>query len=507
MFRNKGFITNWYSIMAFLVLPFCGSAQLSMPGVFSDNMVLQRDQPILIWGKYISGEKLQVILADAIQETETRADSTWQITFPARAANASPQDLMIFSDSDTLKFSNILIGDIWLLAGQSNMEWALGQELHFETEKEQLAGPQLRFYNPDYIGKGIYADKYSEDVLQKLKPSEFFQGKWEESRLPQVAGLSAVGYYFGKKIIQQENIPIGLINISVGGAPIEAFISEETLLNDRRFKKKISQNWLENEELPVWIRERGKQNVEGIAIQVTESGPNHAYKPGFLYASGVEPILNIPVKGILWYQGESNAQGLARVLEYPQLQKMLVEDYRKRWNEESLPFYWVQLSSIDSVNYKSQNWPLFRDLQRLLLEEIKYGGMAVSSDVGDRKDIHPRNKKAVGERLARWALRNEYEHDLEVSGPLPLNAKYSDGKVKISFKHAAEGLMTAENEVVKGFSLNGKHPVPAEIEGDKIIIKTSQKPELVYYGWQPYSEGNLINSEKLPASTFKISVE
>ena len=492
--------------MAFFVLPFSGSAQLSMPDIFSDNMVLQREKPIVIWGKYLPGEKLQIRLAATIQEAKTKADSTWQVIFPALPANATPQDLTVISKADTLEFSNILIGDVWLLAGQSNMEWSLGQELHFETEKKQLAGTQLRFYNPSYIGKGIYAEKYSEDALQKLKPSEFFQGKWQESQLPQVAELSAVGYYFGKEILQQEKIPIGLITIAIGGAPIEAFISEETFLNDSRFKKKISKNWLENDELPVWIRERGKQNVEGIAVQVTESGPNHAYKPGFIYKAGIEPLLKMPVKGVLWYQGESNAQEPERVREYAALQKLMIEDYRERWDNPELPFYWVQLSSIDTLNYDSHYWPEFRDEQRKLLDEIAHGGMAVSSDVGNRNDVHPRNKRAVGRRLARWALNQDYGQEIVASGPLPQKAEYTKGKVYITFDHAT-GLHGSGREKIMGFSFDGTSHVPGSIKGEQIILESTTQPEYVFYGWRPFSEGNLVNSAELPASTFKLKVE
>ncbi|UZH56733.1 sialate O-acetylesterase [Salinimicrobium tongyeongense] len=496
-----------FVIMAFLIHQQSGTAQIVMPKIFSDNMVLQRDEPLMIWGKYLPGETVQVKFSSLIEEVEVQLDSSWQVYFPAHAASSSPQLLSIYTKSDSLEYSNVLIGDVWLLAGQSNMEWSLGQEEHFESEKEQLAGPQLRFYNPQYVGKGIYAQKYNEEALEKLQSTAFFEGSWEESGMPHVAKLSAIGYYFGKEILQHENIPVGLINLSIGGAPIEAFISEETLEKDQRFYKKVSGNWLDNDELPVWIRERGGQNVGGIAVHVGKTGPNHAYKPGFIYESGIKPILNMPIKGVLWYQGESNAQEIARVFEYPQLQKLLIKDYRKKWKQETLPFYWVQLSSIDTLNYRSQYWPLFRNLQRLLLEEVNYGGMAVSSDVGAENDVHPRNKKVVGERLARWALHQDYDRNIEVSGPLPIDAKYSAGKIKITFEHTADGLMTLNGEMVKGFSLNGKHPVPATIEGSKIIIQTSQKPETVYYGWQPYSTGNLMNSEESPTSTFQITVD
>ena len=177
--------------------------------------------------------------------------------------------------------------------------------------------------------------------------------------------MSAVGYYFAKAITDSEKIPIGLINLAIGGAPIETFISREVFQADKRFTKKVQGDWLTNESLPLWARDRGRQNVgankNGYADDL---GLNHGYKPGFAYASGIAPITNFPIKGILWYQGETNAQEPQRIKEYRALMHLLINDYRKKFKEPAMPFYWVQLSSIDTAKYKSHYWPQFRDEQR-----------------------------------------------------------------------------------------------------------------------------------------------
>ncbi|MCM4157019.1 sialate O-acetylesterase [Gramella sp. AN32] len=489
-----------------LLLSFSGLAQISLPNRFTDNMVLQREAPIKIWGKSAPGTLVKVEFSSEKREVRAKTDSTWQVEFPSQPANTVAQELSIISEEEKIVLNNILIGDVWLLSGQSNMEWPLKSEMHFDEEKKELAGDKLRFYNANFTGKGIYAEKYSEENLKKLTPKQFYSGKWEESGVPQIHELSAVGYYFGKKILREEKIPVGLINMAIGGAPIETFISVQTLREHPAFDEKVIGNWLENDALPIWIRERGKQNVEGVAIHTDSLGANHAYKPGFAYKSGMEPVTKMAIKGILWYQGESNAQEKSRVEEYPKLQKLMIEDYRKKWQQPKMPFFWVQLSSIDTINYKGGYWPEFRNNQRLLLDEMENVGMVVSSDIGAKNDVHPRNKKDVGNRLARWALNRVYKKNILVSGPLPIMAEYDDGKITISFKYTGKGLYIREHAVLKGFSLDGKKPISAQIMGDKVLIYAAEKPNMVYYGWQPYSLGNLINSEGLPASTFKMKL-
>ena len=482
-------------------------AQLNLSDIFSDNMVLQRNRPIQFWGKGMPETMVKVKFANKSNKTRVKKDSTWYIFFSKQIANSSPQSIIIESESNEILLKNILIGDVWLCIGQSNMEWPMAKEMHFEQEKKYANQPLLRFHNPTYAGKGIFNKSFTDSVLKLLERRDFYKGNWVESDSHTIRQMSAVGYYFGKELLESEHVPIGLINMSIGGAPIETFIGQDAMASNPRFSKKVKGNWLHNDALPVWIRERGQQNVGKIKmIHKDELGPNHAFKPGFAYSTGLEPLFKMPIKGTIWYQGESNAQEIERVKEYTELQKLMIKDYRKQWKQPEMPFYWVQLSSIDSTHYNSKYWPVFRNEQRIMINEIEHGGMAVSSDIGAKNDVHPTNKRDVGKRLARWALHKPYAKKVVPSGPLPKEATYKNGKVIIAFNYTANGLKTSENKIVRGFSVDGKHDVPATLKGNTVEIRSRNKPEFVYYGWQPYTKANLVNSENLPASTFRLEV-
>lgn len=485
-----------------------GMAQLKPAHVFADNMVIQRDKPVCVYGKGIPKKKVEVLFNHKIKTTLVKADSSWKVYFSQQPANSHPQSLFITCERDSIIFNNILIGDVWICLGQSNMEFAMSREMHFKEEIKETNQPLIRLYNTSFSGKYIYGTAYNDSVRHRLNVNDFYSGRWENCDSSTVKPMSAVGYYFAKSIVEKENIPVGLINLSIGGAPLETFIDKEALLKDDLFESKVNGNWLENDHLPKWIRQRGKENLvnhnDGFGDAL---GLNHAYKPGFAFECGIKPIISFPIKGVIFYQGESNSLEYERVKEYRPLLHLMIDDYRKQWNQPHMPFYWVQLSSIDTIKYASQYWPLFRDEQRKLLNEISYGGMAVSSDIGFKDDVHPTNKKEVGERLANWALYDAYKKNIIPSGPLPLKAKYKNGKVTITFKYVADGLRTSDNKVVRGFSLDGNHKVDATIYHRKIVVNVGRKPDFVYYAWEPFTNANLINATSLPASTFKIKVK
>jgi sialate O-acetylesterase len=489
-------------------LPVNAIAQLSLAKIFSDNMVLQRDKPVHIWGKAVPGKNVSISFSKENKTVKVKPDSSWSVYLNPQKANVHPQLLIISSGNDKIVLENILIGDIWLCIGQSNMEWPMMKEMYFKEEIANCNQPRLRFYNPTYAGKNFFNAAFTDSVTQLLTKDNFYKGEWQSCDSITFKTISAVAYYFGKEVAAKTKVPIGLINLSIGGAPLESFISADVLKNSKQFSAKVNGDWLINEALPVWIRERGRQNIESAKNAPTdEYGKNHAFKAGFAYESGIQPMLPMPVKGILCYQGESNAQEMQRVNEYAALSKLMIDDYRKKWKQPQLPFYYVQLSSIDTIKYKGQLWPQFRDGQRRMLQLIPYSGMAVSSDIGFKDDVHPTNKKAVGKRLARWALNKTYRLNIIPSGPLPLNAKYENGKLLITFQYAGSRLKTSDSKPVKGFSLDGKNEVVAIAQGKTIVIAVKGKPEFIYYGWKPFSDANLINSEKLPASTFKCRVQ
>lgn len=496
-------------LISILLLPLIATSQVKIAKIFSDNMVLQRHRPVIFWGKGVPGKQVRVSFSNEEKIAVVKADSSWDIYFKKQKANPNPQSIQISSGKETIELKNILIGDVWLCSGQSNMEWALSKEMHFKEEVKNTAQPLIRFYNPSPAGRYVYGVAYTDSLNKRLNTGDFYEETdWQQCDSNTVKAMSAVGYYFAKNIVASENIPIGLINLSIGGAPVETFISRETLQNSKQFYAKVKGNWLENDNLPEWTRERGKQNVgNNVNGYGDDLGLNHAYKPGFTYASGVAPIITMPIKAVLWYQGESNSLELPRVEEYRDLLHLLINEYRKKWKQPSMPFYWVQLSSIDTAQYKSQYWPQFRDEQRKLLTEVKNGGMAVCSDIGFKNDVHPTNKKTVGERLARWALNKTYKRDIVPSGPLPSQAKYNNGNIVIRFQYTAKGLETAGSQPLRGFSIDGRTGVVAVIQKNTIVIPVKEKPAFVFYAWKPFTDANLVNSELLPASTFKIKVK
>lgn len=495
-------------LLILLLIPFVGSAQLKLAKIFSNNMVLQQNEPIRFWGKGIPGESVLVEFLNEKQSFKINQDSSWTLTFKSRKFNTKGQSVIIKSLNQEIKLQNILIGDVWLCIGQSNMEWPMMREMHYKSEIKESNQPNLRFYNPSYAGKNTYNIPFSDSILKKLNPQDFYQGEWQISDANTFKAMSAVGYYFGKRINQETGIPIGLINISIGGAPLETFISLDALKNDPQFADKTQGNWLENKSLPEWTKERGRQNSTGKKnIPCDENGPYHPFKTGFAFQSGIEPIIHMPIKGILNYQGESNAQEIERVNEYAALSALMVKNYRELWKNPNMPFYFVQLSSIDTLQYKGHLWPQFREEQRKMLQIIPFSGLAVSSDIGAKNDVHPTNKKDVGNRLAQWALAKTYHKNIVPAGPMPLNATYKKGNLIIKFENTGNFLLTSDGKSLRGFSIDGKNEIYASIVKNQVIIPLTKKTEYVYYGWKPFTDANLINSEKLATSTFKLRID
>ncbi len=494
-------------ITILLLSPLLLSAQLRVGSIFSDNMVLQHGKPICIFGKANPKQLVAVTFNGETKSNLVQSDSNWIVVFKKQPISKIPHSLKIESGLQKISFENIVIGDVWLCIGQSNMEFPMTRELHFKDEKNNTNLPLIRFYNPTYAGKNTYNTAFSDSIVKKLNVKDFYEGLWQICDSITFKNMSAVAYYFGKSIFTNTEIPIGLINMSIGGAPLETFISTKALEDAGQFSSKVSGNWLTNPSLPVWVRERGSQNVGTLSSVLKDDvGKYHGYKPGFAYNAGLASMTQFPIKGIICYQGESNAQELDRVFEYAALTKLMVNDFRKKWKEPRLPYYYVQLSSKDTLKYKSEFWPQFRDQQRLIMDLVSNTGMAVSSDLGFKNDVHPTNKKEVGIRLANWTLYKTYKLNINSSGPLPIKATYRNGNVVVSFKYLSNGLQTSDGLALRGFSLDGIKDTQAIIEHKTVLINCKTKPSHVYYGWKPFTDANLINSDKLPASTFKIPV-
>lgn len=474
-------------------------SQFEVDKSFSNNMVLQRDRSVVIFGTGMPGKKLTLQCSDFyLSTTVVKSDSTWSFKMPSQKYSSHPFDIVLSDDIQNRAIKNILIGDVWLCAGQSNMEFPLSSDKYFTVGKNPLSNPAIRILNPQYVGKDFYGRPFSDSMKSRLQAGNYYEGSWQLADSTASSSMSAIGYYFANIIQAETAVPIGIINIAVGGSPIESWISTASLSSNDSFQNKLANNWMDNETLPVWIRQRAIENIGRTNLA-------HAFKPGYIYDHGILPLMKHPIKGILWYQGESNAQELNRVNEYLGLMKMLVADYRKGWNSPALPFYFVQLSSIDTMKYKSQFWPLFRSHQLLAHQQIKYTGLVVSSDIGDKDNVHPRDKRTVAERLSRWALHDLYGKNVLVSGPMPIRGYYRKNQLVLQFKYA-DGLRTADQKKIRGFSLNGIDPIEAVIHKNEIRLTTNTPPELIYYAYKPYADANLVNNEGLPTIPFIINV-
>lgn len=471
---------------------------LQMASVYSDYMVLQRGEPLRIQGKANAGERIRVTIGHQQQETVTGADGKWNVTLsPLQVGPALT--LEVASPTQTLRFEHVAVGEVWLCSGQSNMAFMLKESVQEEVE-EQLAyaatRPDIRVFDskPLWLTNAVEWDKTVMDSLNNLQ--YFKDTAWQLCDASNTKNISAIAFSFARILTEQMHVPVGLIINAVGGSPTEAWIDRKTLEFD--FPDILS-NWTRNDFIQPWVRERAAQNIRRSEIK----GQRHPYEPVYLFESGILPLQQYPVKGVLWYQGESNAHNIEA---HERLFPLLVKSWRRYWGKE-LPFHYVQLSGINRPS-----WPQFRDSQRRMMQEIPNVGMAVSSDRGDSLDVHPRYKKEIGERLARWALCKTYGFAWTPSGPLVKTATAEAEGVWLTFDYG-EGLTSSDQKSLRTFEVAGEdrlfHPAIAVVENARLRVRSEgvKHPRYVRYGWQPFTRANLVNGEGLPASTFCIEIE
>lgn len=467
---------------------------LQMPVTYTDHMVLQREKPLPVSGMANAGEKVTVRIAGQKKEAIAAANGKWSVTLAPLQAGG-PYNLTIEAPSAKLTYKDVLIGEVWLCSGQSNMAFRV-DELAADQRKDLLEyarkQPKIRLFNmqPRWITNAVEWDVSALDSLNRLQ--YYHDTQWTSCNEQTADQFSAVAFAFGRMLSDSLQVPVGLILNAIGGSGTEAWIDRKTLEFDFT---DILYNWTENDFIQDWVRGRAALNTKKSANKMQR----HPYQPCYLYETGIEPLQQYPVKGIIWYQGESNAQNIET---HERLFPLLVNSWRKNWGEE-LPFYYVQLSSIDRPS-----WTWFRDSQRRMMPSIANSGMAVSSDRGDSLNVHPTRKREIGERLARWALNKSYAHPVVPSGPLYRSVTFKDGAAFLSFDYG-EGLHTSDGQPLRTFEI-AEHDglfVPAQAEiVDGMVKVWSDKianPKLVRYGWQPFTRANLVNGEELPASTFR----
>mgnify|MGYP001164651485 CR=1 FL=1 len=467
---------------------------LALSWGWSDNMVLQRGKPITLAGKADRGENVTVSLNRNIYSTTASMTGDWSITIEPLLAGG-PYTLYVTTPFDSMKINNILCGEVWFCSGQSNMEWNVANS---EGAEEALSnasddGVRLLHFERKTWPFDEPWDSLALTTVNELK--YFSESSWKPASSEDAGEFSAVAYYFGERLRKELGVPVGIIEMTVGGSPAEAWIGRKALETDSRLVD-LLYDYRKSEMNEQWVR-----NAIAVTLKLTDNPlQRHPFEPAYLYESGITHLAGFPIRGFLWYQGESNAH-------FPELHEeifpTLVENWRRSWGDENLPFYYAQLSSFDSPS-----WPVFRESQRRLQNVIPHSGMVVTSDIGDRTDIHPRNKKTVGERFALLAMGDIYGKKGICRSPEPVKAEYKNSLLVITFTNAGK-LDTSDGKVLRELetSTSGSYfkPAKGKIRRNKIIIN-AQGVVAVRYGWKPYSEGNLVNKTGLPASTFNIEV-
>jgi sialate O-acetylesterase len=464
---------------------------------FGNDMVLQRHKPIAVYGTAAAGATVAVRFLGQEQVTQAGSSGAWKVRFPA-TEHGGPYQMMVESPSRKIVLENILIGDVWLCSGQSNMDFQLNSAQTGPEELSKGVGiPNIRLFRRDNLAQtGNFA--WDTATLAKVNRNAFFGGQWKLCNEESAKIFSAVGYYFGKAIAESVNVPIGLIQVSVGGSPTESWLDQETIERDTLLAR-MAKAWATSREVMPWCIERALVNTR----HAKTGDQRHPYQPGYNFEAGLASLTSMPIKGVIWYQGESNAHHV-QMHEY--LFKALVAGWRKKWGY-AFPFYYVQLSGIDRPL-----WPEFRDSQRRLLSEIPRSGMAVSFDLGDSLDVHPTRKKEVGERLAVLALNDSYGKAIVSQGPVVNGAVQKGNTIVVSFSSSSR-LLAAGDGVLRGFEVvttaGSRLAAPAVLVKNRvhITIPDGEKISTVLYAYQPFSRANLVNEAGLPASTFSFKIK
>lgn len=482
-------------LRSFLMVLFLGisvsiaTAQLKLPAIFGDNMVLQQQQRIPIWGWASPGVEVQVSFAGQTRTARTSPDGKWRVEFRPLRASFTPQTLSVRA-GETRTLTNILIGEVWLASGQSNMEKPIGnqpgQRPTFDAEAELAAAnfPAIRIFKVDRTLAAV-----PQDDLTKFQP-------WQEcsSNALNAASFSAAAYFFGRDIHTNLNVPIGLVESSWGGTRIEP-----------------------------WTPPVGFKKIPALKAlaEPTDLGTNKISnrQPMAIYNAMIAPLAGFALRGALWYQGESNLGGTNSAharQDYDVKMAALIGGWREVWQQGDFPFFFVQIAPFRYFSgktrrtYSVEALPEFWETQSRAARAIKNTGMVVTTDlVDDLNDIHPRNKKDVGRRLALLALEETYDREIESRGPTFHRATFGKGKVVLRFDHAESGLRSRNGLPLTDFTIAGADgkfvPASAQIVENKIEVMSPEvaAPRAVRFAWHESAQPNLVNGAGLPAEPFR----
>ena len=470
-------------------LPCSAVARVTMPSVLADGMVLQRDQPLRIWGMAAPAESVTVRFQSASAGTTADRLGRWQVMLPAFPAGG-PFTLEV-EGANRIALRDILVGDVWLASGQSNMEFQVKNVTGAAAELARAAHPNIRLF---HVAKA--ASEYPRDDV-KAKT-------WTPVTPDSVQDFSAVAYFFAVELQRTQTIPIGLIEADWGGTPVESWTSLRAMADDASLMSIFSARAeVAEQQAGSLLSLRAEETAVAEARAAGRPAPKFpfhpdfaAWSPGALFNGMIAPLVPYRIKGALWYQGESNA-GADRVGTYRRQFETMIRDWRARWGQGDFPFYFVQLA-----NFKTgAKWPELRQAQTQTLA-LRNTGMALAIDIGDPDDIHPKNKQEVGRRLALIARANTYGEPVEFSGPTLSSSIPQSGSLRLLFNHA-QGLQGSA-----GFEISddGQHwsKAEAKVDGSAVILSNASVPKPVHarYDWANNPNGDIRNADNLPAGPF-----
>ncbi|RLT05690.1 MAG: sialate O-acetylesterase [Planctomycetota bacterium] len=476
-----------------LLLPSRAMAELKVPNVFGDHMVVQRQMPVKVWGWTKPGQDVTVTLAEKSATGKAGDDGRFDVALPALEAGG-PYTLQIKAD-ETRTIQDVLVGEVWVCSGQSNMQWSVGSST--DADLERLAGkhPQIRMINFPQVGA-------QEPVLTHDR-------QWLECTPETVNGFSAVGYFFARQLHETIDVPIGMVNNAWGGSACEAWINRDVLNADPQYAS-MMERWVSMEKqfadlsAKSDLNEDEKKTLQNLKGQM---GGNH--RPANIYNGVLKSHLGYTIRGAIWYQGESNA---GRAYQYRELFPLMISNWRQEWGQGEFPFYWVQLADFmeEKAEPAESAWAELREAQTMTMAKLPRTGEAVIIDIGEGKDIHPKNKVDVGRRLARWALANEYGVAVPYHSPQYQSMEKQDAKIVLTFAHVDGGWRPFDVNKPVGFAIAGADKkfvrADATILPDgriEVFSTTLTDPVAVRYAWADNPVCNMFDAAGLPLTPFR----
>ncbi len=483
-------------------------ADVRLHPLFTEHTVLQQGKPVPVWGWADPGEKVTVQFAGQTVSTVTDAGGRWSVKLKSLKATAASRTLQV-TGKNTLNVGDVVVGEVWVCSGQSNMEWPMRASANPEADIQSSANPLLRLFTVQKATSQLPLANFNNPANHS----------WSLSAPDSVRGFSAVAYYFGRDLQKSLGVPVGLIHTSWGGSPAEAWTSPATLRENHTYARDIlpnSINTLRNRKAAMakWEADRDTAVAAG---KPAPGKPFAGWLPGDLYNAMIEPLLPYGIAGAIWYQGESNA---GRAWQYRSLFADMISDWRRAFGQGDFPFLAVQLAPWDKNRKRSleditrepgeSDWAELREAQNHATRVLRNVGVAVITDVGDKDDIHPTQKQPVGSRLALLALRIGHNRRGPAEGPVYSSLAKGDGKLILNFNETAGGLKSLDGALLTGFAIAGEdrkwHWAKAEIRGAHQIVVSCPdvpKPVAVRYGWSDFPVVNLANGAGLPASPFR----